>query len=225
MKPKKVINPDKLPGYCMPMQLDACTPQEYRPTLEMLFHDDKFTKTVEHRKRMFEAAGRPNANAFAIRKGIEQDDRRIADMLLLALQRRTMVQNERRTTSINMLWRKIPKDDKARQDIKEKCSRSLDMVVFLSDLVESKLTDIKDCLDKLFPDEGWNFEQFNGVSEALKQLRDAFGLTRDEGSEGQRQLFADYAESMEAYFDKRMKTFIDKSHKLRIKEQGGKGNE
>ena len=60
------------------------------------------------------------------------------------------------------------------------------------------------------------------MATALHQLSSAFRHTRSTGSEEQQALFADYADSMENYFDKRMKTFIAKSEQLRKKADAAK---
>lgn len=222
MKKKEYINYEKLPSFTMPMELDVCRTSEYMSVLELVFHDEKFERLVEHRNKMFKVAERPGANPFAIRKGIEQDDQRIAMMILTAMQRQTLHHTEKQDIKINDLWKKIPADDEHKQKVKQLCSYHLNMITFLSDIVESKLMDIQQELKELFPQDEYDFTQFDGVATALHQLSSAFRHTRSTGSEEQQALFADYAESMENYFDKRMKTFIAKSEQLRKKADAAK---
>ena len=83
-------------------------------------------------------------------------------------------------------------------------------------------TNAVNLMKELFPQDEYDFTQFDGVATALHQLSSAFRHTRSTGSEEQQALFADYAESMENYFDKRMKTFIAKSEQLRKKADAAK---
>lgn len=207
MAKSKKIDVNSLSSVVMPMQLDACTPSEYADVLEMLLHDEDVQKIIDHRQRMFNVADRPGANVYAIRKGIEADDKKIAMLILLAMMHRTMRAAEKEYTNINDLWKQIPADDKEKQAVKVRCSFRLDMVVFLADIIESKLVDIKRDLDTLFPDGHYNWEQFDGVKASLHQLSSAFHLTRDVGSEAAQELFCTYADSMEKYFDMRMRTY------------------
>lgn len=219
---KRMIDPMKLPASCMPLDLTVCEPKDYVPVIEMLVHDEKFMKIVAHRQRMFDVANRPGANVSAITKGIEQDDRRAADMLLLAFIRRTMVQVEHKNVPFGDLLNTIPVSDTKRRELGKRVGRMLDMVVFFSDIIESKLATIQEDLQVLFPDENYHFEQFDGVRTALQQLASAFSLTRSQGSEEEQQLFADYAESMENYYDKRMNTYQAKRRLLRKKQSNKK---
>ena len=125
------------------MALDVCRTTEYVPVLEMVFHDEKFEKLVDHRNKMFKMAERPGANPYAIRKGVEQDDAKIAMMILRAMQVNTLHHTEKQDIKINQLWKEIPAEDKHKQEVKQRCSYHLDMVTFLADLLESKLTDIQ----------------------------------------------------------------------------------
>lgn len=222
MKKKEYINYEKLPSFAMPMELDVCRTTEYVPVLEMVFHDEKFEKLVDHRNKMFKMAERPGANPYAIRKGVEQDDAKIAMMILRAMQVNTLHHTEKQDIKINQLWKQIPADDKHKQKIKQQCSYHLDMVTFLADLLESKLTDIQQELKELFPNDEYDFTQFDGVSASMHQLSNAFAHTRDEGTDEMKTLFCDYAESIENYMDKRMKTFIEQCAKLRKKADAAK---
>ena len=139
-------------------------------------------------------------------------------MLLLAFIRRTMVQVEHKNVPFGDLLNTIPVSDIKRRELGKRVGRMLDMVVFFSDIIESKLATIQEDLQVLFPDEGYHFEQFDGVCVDLQQLASAFSLTRSQGSEEEQQLFADYAESMENYYDKRMNTYQAKRRLLRKKQ-------
>lgn len=207
----------KIPSYDLPLDITSNSAKDYAPALDMLINDNDFRALVDHRRRMYQARNRPGANLYAINKGVEADDRKIAFALLTVLQHDNMENGISKTISFQDLWDAVPKDDKHKQELKKMCAHSLDMVVFLADIIESKVRDIKDYLHQIFPEEDYDYEQFNGVTVALKQLSSLFGRTRDIGTTEERTLFAEYAQSLEDYFDKRMKTFIRKDDELRRK--------
>lgn len=215
---KKAISLDKIPVTAMPMELDILHGSDYANALDMLFHDDEFKKRVAHRQRMFNVASRPGANATAIRVGIQHDDRIIADTILTLMVRMTLEQKSEEDVKINDLWKKVPAD---KQELKVKCSYALDTVSFLADVIESKLVDIESYLREMFADveESYSFKMFDGVKASLKQLSSYFHGTRDTGSTEEQELFCDYADSMEAYIDKRMKTYSEKLLAIKKREK------
>lgn len=210
--------PKKVPSYDLPLDITCNSAKDYAPALDMLINDNDFRALVDHRRRMYQSRNRPGANLYAINKGVEADDRKIAFSLLTILQYNNMENGISKAISFHDLWESVPKDDKRKQELKEMCTHSLDMVVFLADIIESKVHDIKDYLHQIFPKEDYDYEQFNGVTVALKQLSSLFVRTRDKGTMEERTLYAEYAQSLEDYFDKRMKTFVRKDNELRRKQ-------
>lgn len=198
----------------MPLELKTWTPEEYKELFEVLFNSEKWVKTVERRQRMYNVASRPGANVNSIRKGIEQDDRRAADMILHAMLIHECKKEGDKDILVKDLWTQIPKDDKEKNELKQKCRENLNVVMFLADMLETKLMAIEQNLRDIFPDGNYHFEQFNGVKVTLDQLRTVFGKTRDMQSEEVKQVYADYADSIEDYLEKRMKTFLNKTGKI-----------
>lgn len=214
MKKNKYIDPLKAPSCVLPLELKTWTPEEYKELFEVLFNSEKWVKTVERRQRMYSVASRPGANVNSIRKGIEQDDRRAADMILHAMQIHECKKEGDKDILVKDLWTQIPKDDKEKNELKQKCRENLNVVMFLADMLETKLMNIEQNLRDIFPDGNYHFEQFNGVKVTLDQLRTVFGKTRDMQSEEVKQVYADYADSIEEYLEKRMKTFLSKTGKI-----------
>ena len=101
----------------------------------------------------------------------------------------------------------------AKQD---KISFLLNATVFLCDIIESKIKDVNTLLRELFNDDSMGFEQMDGVLIALRQMSDFFEATRDKGSTAEKEIFADYAESIEKYMDGRMKTYLERIKKIRL---------
>lgn len=219
MKKNQYIDPLKTPSCALPLELKTWTPEEYKRLFEVLFNSEKWVKTVERRQRMFNVASRPGANVSSIRKGVEQDDRRVADMILHAMQIHECSKEGDGDIIVKDLWAQIPEDDKEKNELKQKCRESLNVVVFLADMLETKLMNIEQYLSGIFPEGNYHFEQFNGVKVALDQLCTVFGKTRDMQGEEAKQVYADYADSIEAYLTKRMKTFLDKTDKIKTKQK------
>lgn len=222
---KKQISLDNVPMAAMPMELDILHGKDYADALDMLFHDDKFQKLVAHRQRMFQVAGRPGANVYAITKGIQKDDRTIADTILMLMMRLTLEQPSEENLTINELWKQVPAD---KQQQKVQCSYLLDIVTFFVDIIESKLVDIQQYLREMFPPDQdkptYSFKQLDGVRAALHQMSVFFGQTREQGSEAEKELYCEYADSIEAYCDKRMKTYHAKMAKLQDEQRAKKWN-
>lgn len=203
----------KCETYDLPLDITSNTAKDYMPALQMLLNDGDFQQLIDHRSRMYNARGRAGANQYMICKGIVNDDRKIGSFLLRLFQNNNMENGISKTIPFNQLWDSIPKDDEKKQKLKVLCSRSLDMVIFLADVMESKIKDIREYLATIF-DKEYDYAQFEGVVAAINQLESLFGRTRDKGSMEEKLLFAEYAQSLEDFFDKRMKTFITKDTKL-----------
>lgn len=219
MKKKiQYIDPLKTPSCALPLELKVWTPEEYKQLFEVLFNSEKWVKTVEHRQRMFNVASRLGANVKSIIKGVEQDDRRAADMILHAMQIHECKTGGDEGVLVKDLWAQIPKEDKKRNELKQECSENLNMVIFLADMLETKTMDIEQNFHDLFPDSNYHFEQLNGVNIVLDQLRTTLGKIRDTESDDVKQVYADYADSIEDYLRKRMKTFLGKLAKLKKKQ-------
>lgn len=223
-KKKTVVNLNRVPSVALPMELGVMHGSDYAEPLEMLFHDDEFKKRMEHRQRLYQSAERSGVNTYAVMKGIEQDDRIIADTILLMMMRLTLPRQSEHDVLFSDLWAQVPKE---KQYLREKTAAKLNMVTFLADIIESKLVDIQQYLRQMFEggDSQYSFKQLDGVVASLRQLSMFFGHTRDEANVEQQELFADYADSLEAYCDKRMKTYSEKLDALKKRQKKEKEHE
>lgn len=213
---KYSVDPAKVPSCALPLELKFLPAEMYKELFEVLYRSEKWEETMARRKRLFESASKPGANVTTVRKGVEQQDRKIADMLLHALQIQSCQIEKEPPVGINEMWAQIPADDKEKQALKLKCSYALNTIVFLSDVIESKLTDVEEYLKELFPGDNYHFVQFNGVKIALDQLFTALGHARSSNSQEEQELYEEYADSITEFVNKRMKTFIPKYKKLEI---------
>ena len=92
-------------------------------------------------------------------------------------------------------------------------------VVFIADLLDMYVSNINDALLVLFPTGQCRYTMLDDISRIKKRLSTFFDHTSNDGSEEQRMLFADYAESINNYMDKRIKAFINKVTAIRNREK------
>ena len=84
----------------------------------------------------------------------------------------------------------------------------------MADTIESVLVDIRLNMRELFG-ESIGFEQFNTVMQVLSQLRTYLNSVVSKDREDKRkELFFEYADSINDYLNKRMKTYAEKVNKL-----------
>ena len=91
---------------------------------------------------------------------------------------------------------------------------NLDKITFLSEMLENILTQVKGDMLEIFHGAS-EFTQFDGVMQSLRQLSGFFDFARkkDEKSKDYA-LYYEYADSINAYMDKRMQTYSQKYRKL-----------
>ena len=101
--------------------------------------------------------------------------------------------------------------------MRERVSRmaaNLDKITFLADMLESVVTEVKADMRHVF-DGSIDFHQFDAVLNVLTQLRGFFNTTRSGNSDSpEAQLYIDYADSINDYLEKRLKTYTEKYRKL-----------
>lgn len=107
--------------------------------------------------------------------------------------------------------------DYSRPGIQEKVDQlntNLDKITFLSEMLENLLTQVKGDMLEIFKGAS-EFQQFDGVMASLRQLSGFFDFARkkDEKSKDYA-LYYEYADSINAYMEKRMQTYSAKYRKL-----------
>lgn len=107
--------------------------------------------------------------------------------------------------------------DYSRPGIQEKVDQlntNLDKITFLSETLENLLTQVKGDMLEIFKGAS-EFQQFDGVMASLRQLSGFFDFARkkDEKSKDYA-LYYEYADSINAYMNKRMLTYSAKYRKL-----------
>lgn len=108
------------------------------------------------------------------------------------------------------------------RDAKHKFFWNANAVVFIADLLDMYVSNINDALLVMFPSGQCRYSMLDDVSRLKQRLQTFFDHTSNDGSAEQRMLFADYAESINNYMDKRINSFITKTMALRKREQRAK---
>jgi len=199
--------------------LEDISGEGYAETLEQVFHHPEWSARMAKRSQLYKSTERMNqsqvnATIIALRKM----DQLLAEQLYQALVMKSLSVNHLEKMSFNDCLAKL---DMSKPDIverKDRLATDLDGLTFLADVLESKLVSIKSHLDYLYKGE-IEFKQFDGVAASLKQLSAYFSQTRSAGSEEEQLLFCDYAESIENFIEKRMKTYIRKYREMREKNK------
>lgn len=194
---------------------------KYTEVLDVLFHNPDFSEAVEKRNRLVNSAGRLRQGSTEMRSlinTIQQRDRKLADMMYSA-----MVQANLRSTEsyeflsfTTLLKYYVNYGQDGMKERVDRLARQLDKVTFLADMLESLVTDIKEDMRGIF-DGKIEFNQFDAVAQVLAQLRGFFNSVRkdEDSTSPEAQLYMDYADSINEYLDKRLKTYTGKFRKLR----------
>lgn len=194
-------------------------PSKYAETLDVLFHNPDYNDAVEKRNRLVQSAQRlrPGSNEMRnLVRTVQQHDRKLADIMYA-----TMVQTNLHSDvgydfmSFSTLLKYYV--DYRKEGIKERVNRlaaNLDKVTFLSDMLESVVTDVKGDMREIF-NGSIEFNQFDAVLKVLAQLRGFFkSARRGDVDSPEAQLYFNYSDSINDYLEKRLKTYTDKYRKL-----------
>lgn len=191
----------------------------YVKTLETLFADPKFADAVRNRNELVRAANRipqGSPQMLSLIKAIQDKDSKLANSiyaLLVQVNLRSEVTYD--FLSFGHLIRYYV--DYSRPGIQEKVDQlntNLDKITFLSETIENLLTQVKGDMLEIFKGAS-EFQQFDGVMASLRQLSGFFDFARkkDEKSKDYA-LYYEYADSINAYMEKRMQTYSAKYRKL-----------
>lgn len=199
--------------------------EKYDQTLRVLFNDPDFSEAVEKRNRLVKSSDRLRRGSSEIAnmvRTIQQHDRRLADTLYAAFVQANLHSDEElQFMSFSTLLKYYV--DYSRPNIKQTVARlvaNLDKLTFLSDMLESLVTDIKADMREVF-DGKQEFSQFDAVSQVLTQLRGFFSNVRSkEANSPDADLYMEYADSINDYLCKRLKTYSEKYHKLHPAPKG-----
>lgn len=193
--------------------------EKYTETLKVLFNNPDFSDAVQKRNQLVKTAGRIRPNSAEMRsliRAIQQRDHKLADMLYMSIVQTNLHSEESYDflSFSTLLKYYVDYSIEGMQDRVNNLACNLDRLTFLADMLESLVVDIKSGMQSIFKGS-IEFHQFDAVCQVLNQLRGFFNITRSKDTKSpEAQLYMDYADSINDYLGKRLKTYTDKYRKL-----------
>lgn len=191
----------------------------YAKTLEAIFSDPQFADAVRNRNELVRAANRIPQGApqmAPLIKAIQEKDAKLANAIYALL---VQVNLHSEITYDFLSFGHLSRYyvDYSQPGMQEKVDHlniNLDKITFLSEMLENLLTQVKGDMLEIFHGTS-DFNQFDGVMQSLHQLSGFFNFVRnkDENSKDGA-LFYEYVDSINAYLEKRMRTYSEKHRKL-----------
>ena len=193
--------------------------EKYTEALERLFSNPDFAEAVRKRNELVRAANRIPQNSTqmaSLIRAIQERDKKLA-MNVYALLVQTNLRSEESYDFVNFGQLTRYYVDYGKPGMQEKVNQlntNLDKVTFLTDALESIVVDIKSYMKQIFGGST-EFNQFDSVLQVLKQMQGFFNFARTKDIDSKdNDLYCEYADSINAYVDKRMKTYSEKYRKL-----------
>lgn len=192
----------------------------YTEAINVLFNDPKFKDAVEKRNRFVRSAGGLRQNSpeiINLVRIIQQHDRKLADTLFATLVMANLhtQQTYERMSIDETLRRFVDMTQEGAQKRADKLKLNLDKLTFLADILDGILFDVKQSMYELTKGEV-DFKQFDAVRDSITLVKVFFGQVQGQDYDNpEAKLFADYADSIDDYMTKRMKTYSEKLKKIR----------
>ena len=192
---------------------------KYAEALERLFSNPDFSEAVRNRNELVRAASRIPQNSpqmASLIRAIQEKDKKLA-MNMYSLLVQVNVRSDESYDFLNfgqLLRYYVDYSKPGMQETVDKLAINLDKVTFLTDALESIVVDVKSYMTTIFNGRV-EFHQFDGVMQVLKQMQGFFNFARTKDINSKdNDLYCEYADSINAYVDKRMKTYSEKHRKL-----------
>lgn len=193
--------------------------EKYAEALETLFSNPDFAEAVRNRNELVRAASRVPQNSpqmASLIHAIQEKDKKLA-MNMYAMLVQVNVRSDESYDFLNfgqLLRYYVDYSKPGMQETVDKLALNLDKVTFLTDTLESIVVDVKSYMKTIFNGRV-EFNQFDGVLQVLKQMQGFFNFARTKDIDSKdNDLYCEYADSINAYVDKRMKTYSAKHRKL-----------
>ena len=192
---------------------------KYAEAFERLFSNPDFAEAVRNRNELVRAASRIPQNSpqmASLIRAIQEKDKKLA-MNMYSLLVQVNVRSDESYDFLNfgqLLRYYVDYSKPGMQETVDKLAINLDKVTFLTDALESIVVDVKSYMTTIFNGRV-EFHQFDGVMQVLKQMQGFFNFARTKDINSKdNDLYCEYADSINAYVDKRMKTYSEKHRKL-----------
>lgn len=192
---------------------------KYTAALESLFSNPDFAEAVRNRNELVRAANRIPQNSpqmASLIRAIQEKDKKLA-MNVYALLVQINLHSDESYDFLNfghLLRYYVDYSKPGMQEKVDQLGINLDKVTFLTDTLERIVIDVKSYMKAIF---GGNveFNQFDSVLQVLKQMQGFFNFTRTKDINSKdHDLYCEYANSINSYMEKRMKTYSEKYKKL-----------
>lgn len=192
---------------------------KYTAALESLFSNPDFAEAVRNRNELVRAANRIPQNSpqmASLIRAIQEKDKKLA-MNVYALLVQINLHSDESYDFLNfghLLRYYVDYSKPGMQEKVDQLGINLDKVTFLTDTLERIVIDVKSYMEAIF---GGNveFNQFDSVLQVLKQMQGFFNFARTKDINSKNHdLYCEYANSINAYMEKRMKTYSEKYKKL-----------
>ena len=193
--------------------------EKYASALDRLFSNPDFAEAVRNRNELVCAASRVPQNSpqmASLIRAIQEKDKKLA-MNMYSLLVQVNVRSDESYDFLNfgqLLRYYVDYSKPGMQETVDQLALNLDKVTFLTDTLESIVVDVKSYMKIIF-NGSVEFNQFDGVLQVLKQMQGFFNFARTKDIDSKdNDLYCEYADSINAYVDKRMKTYSAKHRKL-----------
>ena len=193
--------------------------EKYASALDRLFSNPDFAEAVQNRNELVRAASRVPQNSpqmASLIRAIQEKDKKLA-MNMYSLLVQVNVRSDENYDFLNfgqLLRYYVDYSKPGMQETVDQLALNLDKVTFLTDTLESIVVDVKSYMTTIF-NGSVEFNQFDGVLQVLKQMQGFFNFARTKDIDSKdNDLYCEYADSINAYVDKRMKTYSTKHRKL-----------
>ena len=193
--------------------------EKYAQTLEVLFRNPDFIAGVDKRNQLLKSASKCRSKSSEIAslvRIVQQHDRKLADTMYTAIVQTNLYSgvNLEFFTFSTLLHYYVDYSRDGMVRLVQKLTANLYKVTFLADMLDSVVRDVRCDMREVFGDQ-FQFQQFNGVLQVLNQLRGFFKSVRPQDySLPETQLFGEYADSINEYLAKRLKTYVEKYNKI-----------
>lgn len=193
--------------------------EQYASALERLFSNPDFAEAVRNRNELVRAASRVPQNSpqmASLIRAIQEKDKKLA-MNMYSLLVQVNVRSDESYDFLNfgqLLRYYVDYSKPGMQETVDQLALNLDKVTFLTDTLESIVVDVKSYMTTIFNGRV-EFNQFDGVLQVLKQMQGFFNFARTKDIDSKdNDLYCEYADSINAYMEKRMQTYSAKYRKL-----------
>lgn len=221
---KQKISPEKMAKALAQPTIYQFTLKEvstanYDKALNMLKQNAEYAAIEERRNKLVQASDRLRPGSSEMQSLLQQVVRLDSKLAAVIFSTLVQVNSYSKKTDENLNFSTLQKyfvdySDSEKKRTSENLSVRLKTIMFLADYLSSVITDLKGDMIDLFGPE-IQFNQFNLVQETLRQLDFFFNSTQNADCDSPAQrLFIEYADSINAYLNKRFKTYVEKYNKI-----------